>query len=231
MADTQPPNSSQTAAARRAASGGALAGVDRAREPTRQIRIPLTQMHRKTRRTRRRSPHWVWCGRTAWPRCTDARQIPATPQIFELGLQLVRNREPREHPPPPDHGFTPGQHARTPIDGSEGRRDSSAARTNSTAMVAHRGRGLGLPGAEVSEVGFIPRFHPHLQQIEPNFMRGARSSRWIRNVEEKALTKWARATVRQRRGVWPRHSCQAGPACKPHWEARVEMGCARARKT
>jgi hypothetical protein len=29
----------------------------------------------------------------------------------------------------------------------------------------------------------------HLQQIEPNFMRGAWSSRRIRNVEEKALTK------------------------------------------
>jgi hypothetical protein len=72
MAGTQPPNSGQTAVARRAASGGALADVDHAREPTRQIRIPLTQMHRKTRRTRRRSPHWVWCGRTAWPRCTDA---------------------------------------------------------------------------------------------------------------------------------------------------------------
>jgi hypothetical protein len=106
----------------------------------------------------------VWSnGLTTMHRCTTVagcrrRQIPVTPQIFAHGLQLVRNREPREHPP--DHGFTPGQHAWTPIDGSEGQRDSSAARTNSTAMVAHRGRGLGLPGAEVSKVGFVLRFHP-----------------------------------------------------------------------
>jgi hypothetical protein len=141
----------------------------------------------------------VWSnGLTTMHRCTaNSGHAP------DLRARAPTGEESRTQgaPPPPDHGFTPGQHARTPIDGSEGRRDSSAARTNSTAMVAHRGRGLGLPGAEVSEVGFIPRFHPHLQQIEPNFMRGARSSRWIRNVEEKALTKWARATVRQRRGV------------------------------
>ena len=48
----------------------------------------------------------VWSnGLTTMHRCSTVagcrrRQIPATPQIFALGLQLVRNREPREHPPP-----------------------------------------------------------------------------------------------------------------------------------
>jgi hypothetical protein len=67
-------------------------------------------------------------------------------------------------------------------------------------MVAHRGRGLGLPEAKVPEVGFIPRFQPipnRLSQISRE-ARGAHGG--FANVEEKALTSLARTTVGQGRG-------------------------------
>jgi hypothetical protein len=70
------------------------------------------------------------------------------------------------------------------------------------AMVAHRGRGLGLPVAKVPKVGFIPRFQPipnRLSRISRE-ARGAHDG--FASVEEKALTKLARATVGQgREGV------------------------------
>jgi hypothetical protein len=86
------------------------------------------------------------------------RQIPATPRIHTLGIQLVKNREPREHPP--RSWVDAGVGTRTLVDGSEGWRGSSAVRTNSMGMVAHRGRGLGFPGAKVPEVGLSPNYTP-----------------------------------------------------------------------